>query len=196
MIPLKIGIMGDIGSACEIAAAKLCGKIEADTEFFYLISAREVVDRLDGGEIDCGVFAAESPIGVPVQETAEALKGRGDFNVMDEVRMEVNQVVLAKKDLPASEYTVIVSHPVPLRKHRDYLKTKFPRAIFIPEEDSGLAARKLSDGHYDDTTLVVSQAPVAQYFRLHVVLNDLPGNRDYMSLFQLIERRSPGAVKG
>lgn len=181
-----IAVQGDVGSACEMAAKYFIRQLRfADIRLHYLSSAERVVEALENESVEMAVIARESPLGSLVEETDLALAGRAP-KIVSEAKLEVLHAILAKRIEPFSYYQEIYSHPIPLAKHSEMLQATFPYAKPISFEDSGAAARALAEGALPDTALVIAMPSASLALGLQVLIDSLPNNQGYLTLFQLI----------
>lgn len=114
-----------------------------------------------------------------------ALEGRNP-QILAEAELEVNHAVVARKALPFEQYTSILSHPVPLRKHRKFLSETFTQANLKESADPGASARDLAEAKLSDQVLVIAMPSVCEKFGLTAVIDYLPANDGYLSRFLLL----------
>ena len=185
---MKIAVQGDVGSACETAGYQFADRLrESAAEFVHCITAVGTVAAIVNGEADFGVFAVESPLGTPVEETRAALADYRDvLKIRDALEMPVEHVILAKNALPFERYRTVVSHEIPLAKHSTQLRQLFPYADFLETLDTGLAARMLSVGELTPDTVVVALPSAAKAFDLTIIVDRLVGNDGYQTRFELL----------
>lgn len=182
----SIGIQGDVGSATEYAAIKFCKKMNIiNHEFVYLITAENTLEKLTDTVITYAVLAIESPLGHPIPETVEAAK-KYPFKKVDEINIEVPHVLLARKILTPEEYNRIISHPQALNKHKSFLSSKYQNCKFMKVEDTGMAARKLSEGKYDEKSLIIAMKSAAELYNLQIIESCLPASKGYLTKFYLV----------
>jgi prephenate dehydratase len=189
---MKVGIQGGLGSACDEAAARLLSGIWEETLLHYLIDAERVLSALEDGSVDAAVAALESPVGVPVAETAEAIKRHPRVTVAAELRSEVRHCIMA---LPNCSEPIrrVASHLIPLEKHAEFLKARFPGYQPVVIDDTGLAAKMLAEGRLSPDAAVVALPRAAELFGLRVIERELPANDAYLTRFVLLRStKEPG----
>jgi prephenate dehydratase len=182
----KIAIQGELGSACDMAVPLLWTENDDRFDLVYSPTAQGAVKAIQSFAVDFAVFALESPVGVAVAETADALVEIPDFQVAAFCCLPVDHVVLTRLPIPRSQVIRVLSHSIPLNKHADYIRNYYPNANLEPVEDTGTAARKLSEGYYGDLAAVIALPSVAKLFGLTIACPMLPGNVGYMTKFVLI----------
>jgi prephenate dehydratase len=185
---MKIAIQGARGSACEMAAEHLLSAADADVsiELIYALTAKAATEALLNKSVAFALLVLESPLGTAVPETVEALSTLPSCHVVASRALPVNHVLLGRALLRESEVTRILSHSVPLAKHANYLKRRFPNADFVPVEDTGMAACALAEGVYGETAMVVALPTAGTIYGLKLVCSELPGDSDYLSKFALV----------
>jgi prephenate dehydratase len=180
---MRIGVQGEAGSACDAAVSKLL----ADTvERIYLTDGERTIQAVHSGEVQYAVVALESPRGTPVDETSSALQ-KYPCRITRRHEEEVRHCVMTLGHTGAA-ITQIASHPIPLRKHKEFLEVRFPEAHFVTVADTGLAAQMLHQGAFPPTTAVIALPYAAELFGLTIIETDLPANDNYLTVFGLIER--------
>ena len=180
---MKVGVQGDLGSACDEAASLMLSG--ADVSFSYLTNADRTLAALGSGTITHAVLALESPVGTAIPETAEALKGLNVTIVAESFR-EVRHCLMIRSDDMGKQVVKIASHPIPLTKYRAFLTEMFPGYEPIVIEDSGLAARRLSEGQLPVGTAVIAMPRAANVFGLKKLELQLPVFEHYITKFVLV----------
>lgn len=183
-----IGIQGQAGSACDEAAAKLFPSTAES--FVYLTDAEQTLEALSNGVVDAAVLAAESPVGVPVPETATALEKYAGVGAVQELRQEVHHCVLVHSDYTAGPIRNIASHQIPLTKHASYLQDRFPGYQALMVSDPGVAAQRLAAGDFGLDTAVIAMPRAAELFGLKILEPQLPANDDYLTRFVVVQLKS------
>lgn len=189
---MRVGIQGLPGSACDEAAVLLIEEEEAS--FVYLTDAEGVLSALFEGSIDVGVLAAESPLGIPVPETAVALPRYPAVDEIAELRSEVRHCILVRPGEENAPITTVASHAIPLAKHRDFLANTFRGYTSLELPDTGLAAKKLAAGELPANTAVIAMKRAAELFGLAILHSSLPKNDDYQSKFLLVKKPTSSAL--
>ena len=190
---MKVGIQGERGSACDAAAVVILKESLAEVAFDYLIDAEGVLSALEMDQIDAGVLASESPLGVPVQETVEALKRHSEIIEISELQSEVRHCIMTA-DPEAGPIRKIASHPIPLQKHAEFLAERFPGYESIPMRDTGEAAGELASGRLSRDTAVIALPRAAEVFGLSIIERELPVNDNYLTRFVLVKRVTKQSV--
>lgn len=182
-----VGIQGERGSACDAMAKPLLAGLSGTANFEYLLDAASVLGKLKSKVIDLGILVIESPIGTPVEETQAAFRQFGPIEVIKEHSAEVRHAILAHHLGSGPGITSVASHPIALKKHKDFLTHVFPGYAELPYADGGLAAKDLASGKLAPSTAVIAMPHAAEVFPLKVLHADLPANDNYQSRFILVK---------
>ncbi len=161
---MKIGISGAPGAFSEQAALTY----EPGAEISFLVSVEGVLDALDKGEIERGIFPIENSTGGVVIEAVYAM-ARHQFEVEKMFEIEVNQNVLVKKGKTASDIATITSHDQALKQCRMYLKRMWPNIEIEPYADTALAAKDLAEGKLSESTAVIASSRAAELYGLDIL---------------------------
>ena len=183
---IRVGIQGELGSACDEAAAVLLGG--GSPRYFYLTDAEQTLSALERGDVDAAVLAMESPVGVQIQETALALSRHQAFVEVAELKCEVRHCLLVRPNSGA-KISAIASHEIPLQKHREFLERWIPGYREIQVADTGLAAKQLASGELSDDVAVIAMPRAAEVFGLKALEVQLPANDRYLTRFVLVVAR-------
>jgi prephenate dehydratase len=166
---LKIGVSGLEGSFSEEAANYYCHKEKIkDYQLAYLISAENVLQALDKGEIDRGVFPIENSNGGIVYEAVYAMS-KHIFNILKIFEIDVRHCLMAKKGVNTADIKKIASHDQALKQCRMYLKRKWPDVEMVQWEDTAKAAKDLSEGKISPDTAVIAPKRAAELYGLDVL---------------------------
>lgn len=184
---MNIGIQGEVGSACDEAAALLFPN--SSNSFVYLTNAENCLAALDSTRIEAAVLALESPVGVPVPESDEALSAHARLKIQRELCREVRHCLMIHPLARVGDIRKVASHPIPLEKHRRFLSARFPNYQPIVLSDPGLAARKLAEGELCEDTAVIAMPRASEIFGLKIIETELPANDNYLTRFVVVERR-------
>ncbi|MBW1973718.1 MAG: hypothetical protein JRI44_12905 [Deltaproteobacteria bacterium] len=185
----NIGIQGIKGSSCE-KAAEIFAKRNNLIPFkkLFLITTYNVFKALKEKRINYGTFAYSSKAGM-VEETQKAINNF-DFEKIDELKLEIEHAIFGISMHPEQFFKKIISHPQALKEHESYIKKKYQNARLIPAKDTSYAAKNLSEGKYEETTLVIAPIDVIKLFKnLYVIDKDLPTKKNSLTLFYLVKNK-------
>ena len=183
---LRVGVQGELGSACDEVAPRLLGDEFAPHVLEYLTTAERTLSALQEGVVDVAVVALESPLGVAVEETKGALEKYPNIEFLKVADLEVIHHLLCRPNSDVTAIRAIASHPVALRKHANFLSSRFPHIERIEVADTGLAAQLLAESQLPNGTAVIAMPSAARIFGLQTIETNLPGNHDYLTRFALL----------
>ncbi len=166
---LTIGISGAKGSFSEEAGRTFAKeeKIE-NPEFSYLTKADDVLEALEEGKIDIGIFAIENSNGGVVTEYLPAI-AKHRFSIRKIFEIPVNHMLLVKQSTKAADITAVVSQKQALRQCRMYLRRQWPEVEVQEYVDTATAAKDLSEGTLPATSAVVASARAGETYGLDVL---------------------------
>ncbi|MEK7063164.1 MAG: prephenate dehydratase domain-containing protein [Patescibacteria group bacterium] len=166
---MRIGLAGAAGSFSEMAAmtyAKEAG--DAAPTYEYLTHPSNVLDALDAGTIDIGIFAIENSTGGVVTEYLPAI-AEHKFSIDKIFEIPVDHMLLVKKGTNASDVTMIVSQRQALRQCRMYLARQWPSVEVKEYVDTATAGKDLSEGVLPATAAVVASARAGELYGLEAL---------------------------
>lgn len=164
-----IGIAGAKGSFSEEAAVYFCQKQDIkEYELSYLVCVESVLDCLDKGKINLGIFPIENSNGGVVYESLYAIS-RHNFNIDNIFEIDVRHNLLALPRIKKSGINKITSHLQALKQCRMYLKRNWPKAEIIEWEDTAKAAKDLSEGILSKDTAVIAPISCSKLYGLEVL---------------------------
>ena len=187
MSVVKIGIQGGKGSFSETA-----GEIFArnhgieNCEIIFQISSEMVLEGVENGSTDFGVFAMENAQGGVVIESVEALAAH-KCNIVEMFHIPISQNLLALEDVFLGDITEIHSHQQALRQCRNYLSEHFWTRPLIEADDTAEAARRLSEGKLPKTAGVIGNKNCADLYGLKIIEEDIHDLKNNLTLFLGIE---------
>lgn len=139
-----------------------------NAEILPLINAENVLNELEKGSIDIGIFPIENSNGGIVIEAVHAMAAHR-FKIEKMFEMDVHHNLLVKPGVVASNIKAITSHDQALKQCRMYLKRKWPEAEIAPFKDTAAAAKALHAGELPDTTAVIAPRRAAELYGLDIL---------------------------
>ena len=188
MTPIIIGIQGGKGSFSEEAAQIFSSNHEINNpKIDYLISSKAVLESVECGKINFGVFAMENAQGGVVIESVEAM-AEYRCRILEMFNIPVSQNLLAKEDINIGDITEIHSHQQALRQCKDYLAQHFWTRPLIEADDTAEAARRLSQNKLPKTAAVVGSKNCAALYGLNILEKDIHDLKHNLTLFISVEK--------
>ncbi len=180
---IKIGLQGAKGSFSEEAGIDFAGRHGlSNYAFDYLISSDKVLAALEDGTTDYGIIAMENAQGGVVIESVYAL-ARHTCEIVELFHIQVEQCLLGKHGLAVGDVTAIHSHPQALRQCRIYLADHFWTRPLVDEDDTAVAAARLSAGELPDTAAVIGGRSCAELYDLDILTDNIQDLKNNLTLF-------------
>lgn len=166
---MKLGIMGAIGSFSQKAAEEysVMHKIN-NAEIIPLVSAENVLEAVEKGNVDKGIFPVENSNGGIVIETVHAMAAHR-FKIEKLFEIDVHHMLLVKPGTTSAHIETISSHDQALKQCRMYLRRVWPQLAIEPYKDTAAAAKALADNDLPDTTAVIAPRRCAELYGLDIL---------------------------
>jgi prephenate dehydratase len=163
-----IGISGAKGSFSEQAAHKYAETAGiSDYKLEYLVSVENVLDALDNGSVERGIFPIENSNGGIVIEAVHAMAAHS-FTIEQLFEIDVHHCLLALPGTKTGDISAITSHDQALKQCRMYLKRRFPGVELKEYADTAQAAEDLGKGTLPKTTAVIAPVGCAKLYGLDI----------------------------
>lgn len=166
---MKIGVMGAKGSFSEQAGEQYRvqhGLNEATIE--PLVTAEAVLNAVEKGEVEIGIFPIENSNGGIVIEAVHAMASHR-FRIRTTFEFDVHHMLLVKEGVKKEDIRTIASHDQALRQCRMYLKRVWPEAEIVPYADTAKAAADLAAGELPETTAVIAPRKCSEMYKLSIL---------------------------
>ena len=188
MKPVIIGIQGGKGSFSEEAAQIFSSNHGINNpKIDYLISSKAVLESVECGKINFGVFAMENAQGGVVIESVEAM-AKYRCQIIEMFHIPVSQNLLSQGGLDIGDITEVHSHQQALRQCKDYLAEHFWARPLIEADDTAEAARRLSQGKLPKTAGVIGSKYCAELYGLNILQKDIHDLKHNLTLFLSVEK--------
>lgn len=164
-----IGVSGAVGSFSEAAAKEYCRKQDVkDCKIEYLVSVENVLNALENGKINLGIFPIENSNGGIVIESVYAMS-RYIFNIRELFEIPVIHCLLVKPDTKKEIITTIASHDQALKQCKMYIRRNWANVGIEERDDTAKAAKDLSEGILPPTTAVIAPEGCAELYGLEIL---------------------------
>lgn len=104
----------------------------------------------------------------------EALNRRSAVTEVAEPQIEVRHCIMARDAI--TEIQKVASPLIPLQKHAEVLKKRFPGYEAIPHQDTGTSGAEPAAGKLPPNTAAITLPRAAEIFGLSIIESDLPTN--------------------
>ena len=180
---MTIGIQGGKGSFSEQAAHEFAKNHGVESaEIVYQISSEHVLEGVENGETNYGIFAMENAQGGVVIESVEAL-AKFRCEIIEMFHIPITQNLLGLAGTHVGDVTEIHSHQQALRQCKDYLSEHFWTRPLIEDDDTAEAARRLSEGKLPKTAGVIANKACADLYGLEILQESIHDLKHNLTLF-------------
>ncbi len=177
-----IGIQGANGSFNHAASLELIEKYGLkNPEVSFLITSEAVLEALNNGEIDYGVFAIENSGSGTVLPSIYSMS-KYPHEIIELHDMKLTQCLLVRPGNKVEDMKKIITHPQALKQCRLTLAEKFPHlsSDYLSDDfDTAMCAKELAEGRLPEGTVVIASKIAAELYGLEIGyegLNDDPEN--------------------
>jgi prephenate dehydratase len=185
---MKIGISGAKGSFSEEAARTYIHKHALKRSHIdYLISVENVLEALESGIIDLGIFPIENSTGGIVIEAVHAM-AKHRFVIKKLFAIEVHQNLLVRRGEKAEKITTVTSHDQAIKQCRMYLKRVWPKVKVVEYADTAKAAADLASGVLSRSTAVIASRAAAACYDLDILEESIQDLKFNFTNFIVAER--------
>ena len=180
---MTIGIQGGKGSFSEQASHEFAKNHGLESaEIVYQISSEHVLEGVENGETNYGIFAMENAQGGVVIESVEAL-AKFRCEIIEMFHIPITQNLLGLAGTHVGDVTEIHSHQQALRQCKDYLSEHFWTRPLIEDDDTAEAARRLSEGKLPKTAGVIANKACADLYGLEILQESIHDLKHNLTLF-------------
>lgn len=183
----RLALSGVAGSFSEEAALIYAQRVGINPELVYSVDMEGVLQDMDDGKADWGIFPVVNSRGGLVQMAFRAM-GKHTFELHDELWMEVHQCLMAQEGTTHADIRQIVTHPQAIAQCERYLRKEFPEVKLVDWEDTAKAAEDLAAGKFDSHTGVIAPARSAQIYGLELLAKGIQDNHPNLTTFIIVHK--------
>ncbi len=180
---LRVGIQGGRGSFNEQACFLYVEDHHLSTPTLeYLYTTLKVLQHLNQGSLDFGIFAVTNNLSGIILESLEAM-AQYNFQLLDIFDMPVHYFLMARPGVGIDEIEVIMSHPTVLEGCRQRLKQKFSTKKLSSGEgiliDQAAAAAYLAESGSPKSVAVIAPLICAEIYGLRILAENLEDDESF-----------------
>ncbi len=183
---MRIGVSGDVGSFSEeagwIYAAKAHGQ---NHTLHYLIDMEGVLQALSKNEIDVGIFPFVN-YNSGIVWPAFAAMGKYNFMPIDDLQLNVEQCLLAKREMPLNTIKELYSYTPAFEQCKGFISQHGYH--LIDWGDTAKAARDLASGILPENAAVVASAQAAKSYNLVILRQGIQDLQPNITRFIVVKR--------
>ncbi len=173
------GIQGGPASFNEQAVMEYFEKndiFDDQYEIKFLYTTEKVLEHLEKGDIDYGLFAIFNSIGGMVDESIEAM-GMYKYEIEKRFQIKIRHFLMKRKDVDFNEINTIMAHPQVLLQCNHNLAEKHPNLAQKSGKgdliDTATAGKALKDGILPKETAILGAKRISEVYNLDIVDEDL-----------------------
>lgn len=184
----KIGVSGDVGSFSEEVGLNYIKKACLNnSELLYLIDMHGVMSSLNDGKIDIGIFPVVNNNSGLVWPAFEAM-GKYNFKIIDELHLDVQQCIFAKKMLELKDVSAIYSYTPAFNQCKIFLQDEASGIRKVDWGDMAKAARDLSQGVLPEDVAVIGSRRAAEAYNLKILASNIQDVKPNVTMFVVVTR--------
>ncbi|MEP7113224.1 MAG: prephenate dehydratase, partial [Ilumatobacteraceae bacterium] len=181
----RIGFLGPLGTFTEQAL-----KSQPDLAAAELVLYRtmpDVLDAVEGGEVDLGFVAIENSIEGTVNLTQDELAFSHDLLIQREVVLDIEHCLLAKPGTAMADVKAVLSIPVATAQCHAYVRAQFPLAEIRAANSTAEAARTVSEEAGPGSAAIAPRI-AGDLYGLAVLAEDIADHPGNQTRFVLVAR--------
>lgn len=187
---MNIAIQGQAGSFHDQVAAQW---FKSSCDIVPCTTFAEVFQAYENGDADAIVCAVENTIYGSINEVYQLIEDCS-APIVGEVKLQINQQLIARSGANEKTITEIYSHPVALTQCRDYLAEHYPNAELIEFFDTAGAVEFVKSLNTDKAAAIAGEQ-AARLYGLPVIAKDIQDNAHNHTRFMILQDTdtAPGA---
>ena len=182
---MRVAIQGQAGSFHDTVARKWNG---ASATIIPCTTFAEAFDAYEAGDADAIVSAVENSLYGSINDVYHLIEDCS-APIIGEVKLEVDQMLIAHPGAKLTEITEIYSHPVALAQCRETLRKLAPNAELIEYFDTAGAVEYIKDARLTHAAAIASEH-AARLYGLPILQKSVQDNRHNFTRFLILEARA------
>ncbi len=186
-----VAFLGPRGTFSEVAAARLTGNFASAQvpieSIINVIGAISTGSVFGGGQkIDAGVVPIENSTEGSVGATLDTLVDHPDLVITAELDLPIEQLLVARSDLPLDQIEQVYSHPQGIAQTRRFLAEHLPSAGVVPISSTSRAVELVCQS--DAPWAAIGSRGAAEIYGATILRDDIQEQVN-VTRFVLVERR-------
>ncbi|MFN3383519.1 MAG: prephenate dehydratase [Archaeoglobaceae archaeon] len=186
-IKKTVAVLGPKGSFSEEVALRLVG---SRLPLRYCSTTDEVIKLVESGEVDYGIVPIENSVNGTVLPVLDALLSH-EVEVFGETKLEVNNCLVAKRDLKFNEIKVVYSHPQAIAQCMGFINNYLPNADIRYTSSTSDAIRLL-----DDFSAAIVSENAAKLYKLCILRRGIQDLKERNVTRFYVIRKKTGELRG
>lgn len=180
---IRIGYLGPRGTYTEKAAKDY---FKSKGTYIAYKTWPELFQAVKRSQVDVSVLPIENSIEGSVNQTLDLLVQEQDIFIVGEIIINIEQVLLAKKEFSFSEITQVLSHGQALAQCSRFIQESLPEAKVFETVSTAKAAEIAAS--VDEPTAVIGNEAMAEIYNLKVIKKDIANCRANKTRFIVIAK--------
>ena len=188
---MKIGYQGIEGSNSEEAARKFVEQLKLkDVQYIPLIKAQNIVQALEKGEIEYGVFAIKNHYAGKVIETEQAMNNsKIKLKCIQKLQLHIHHCIFKKdKTIKNEDLKEIASHIQALMQTEKFRTENLPNLKPKELEDTAIAAKYLSENKLNTDVAVICSKRAGNKYGLELMYENIEDVKDNLTDFAIYRK--------
>lgn len=184
---LRLALSGAPGSFSDEAASLYRQREGIDAELVYALDMEGVLQSLDAGTANLGIFPVVNSRGGLVHPAFEAMSGHL-FQMIGELWLEVHQCLMVRPETDRTKIRSITSHPQALVQCERYIKHNFSDLPLVEWIDTAEAAKDLASGKLPTDSAVIAPAKAAILYGLTILEKGIQDVNPNLTTFIIVKK--------
>ena len=181
----RVGYFGPSGTFTQQALKTLDDLADADHIPFRTVP--DVLDAVEGGDLDLGFVPIENSIEGMVNFSQDALAFDHSLLITREVVLDIEHCLLAPPGVALGDIDEILSIPVATAQCHHFLRERLPEVEVRAANSTADAARIVAEGAAA-TSAALGPRVAAEVYGLEVIAEDIADHADNQTRFVLVSR--------
>jgi prephenate dehydratase len=182
----RVGFLGPEGTFTEQALLSQADLAAGD--LVPIATIPEVLQAVEGGEVDLGFVGIENSIEGSVTATVDTLAFETSLVIQREVVLEVQMNLLAPSGVGLGDVHRVLSIPIATAQCRGFLRRELPGVRAVAVGSTAEGARLVSGDENDGHSAAIAPSVAAKLYGLEVLANDIEDHADNATRFVVVAR--------
>lgn len=178
----RIGYLGPPGTFTEEALLKFTSRNKDKLVEYNSIS--DILFAIENNDIDEGIVPIENSIEGSVNITLDIMIFQVNLLIKNEIILNVDHNLLAKKETDFTNIKRIFSHPHAVAQCREFIKQKFDNIEIKAANSTAEAAKLVASSKGDDAAISTKLA--AKLYGLEILASDIQDHKDNLTRFVIV----------
>ncbi|MEE8442963.1 MAG: prephenate dehydratase [Dehalococcoidia bacterium] len=179
-MPGRVAYFGPAGTFTELAALQYA----PDRELVAYPTISAVTKAIITGEVEQGVVPIENSLEGSVTDTLDLLIREPSLSILQELVLPIEHCLLVRPGTREADIKTIYSHPQALGQCRQFLESRFPKAVAAAALSTAAAAEQLRQSQEPAAAIGTSRA--AELYNMDVLARGIQDNLANVTRFVVL----------